>query len=290
MKVNELSSQIIEKHYFDIFEDEEIIYGRVHSVFNDLINVELANKEIIVIASNRISVKPKMIQVNYFSSSFFKVDDKIVFMKNNCFSNNVKIVFNQPEIKNCDIRCIWDVNVISESWIYSFYNSLMTLKSEGLLPIIRMNSTTNNFCNHIMKQLEGLYFNINQGDIDSLSKIINKLIGVGIGLTPSSDDFLVGVLLALYLNCQNRNRNELYEAIAKRIQVICIGKTTKVSEYYIINACRGYFDLDILCIVEDLKKDSWNFDTFMKVKNHGHSSGIDFLVGFYLSLCKINIM
>lgn len=293
MQANKLVSLNIENHYFSIFTNEEMVYGRVHSVFNDLVNIELVNNEIIVIASNKISIKPKMIQVEILNATLFNVDDKVTFTKQNCFSSRFEMNLNYAEIQDCDIRSIWTKTRINNNWVNYLYNELSNLEQTGLLPMVHLkkelHSEVNDYCKFLIHRIDDLYANINLENTTKCIESIKGFIGVGIGLTPSSDDFLVGLILILYIECYNANKINLFETISKNIKQNCIGKTTKVSEYYLLNACDGYFDIDNLNFIRSLKGGKWDQDLFLKVKNHGHSSGTDFLVGFYLSLERIKL-
>lgn len=115
-------------------------------------------------------------------------------------------------------------------------------------------------------------------------KDLEKLLGVGEGLTPSGDDFICGYIAALYFLGEYKKIEFL-----KEILLFQLKKTTRVSEEYIYYSFKGEFneyvkELNELCITGKIE-DSLD-EIVNKIAKIGHSSGIDFIVGFYTGLVK----
>jgi len=106
---------------------------------------------------------------------------------------------------------------------------------------------------------------------------LEKLIGLGQGLTPSGDDFITGVLLAeKFFNISiliNKN------SIKNRLE-----KTTYAGKTMLHLALEGSFPIYLLTFLDEISEPQ-NNETFLKTINkaseHGSTSGRDTIAGFY---------
>lgn len=97
--------------------------------------------------------------------------------------------------------------------------------------------------------------------------LLRFLIGRGEGLTPSGDDFLVGVLLVAE-NWRHPRLAVLREAIPPLLSA-----TTDVSREMLGHACHGRYSQHLLAAVTP------GFNDFYAVAHYGHTSGQDMLTG-----------
>ncbi|MDO5785731.1 MAG: DUF2877 domain-containing protein [Eubacteriales bacterium] len=105
---------------------------------------------------------------------------------------------------------------------------------------------------------------------------LSRLIGLGIGLTPSGDDFLCGVLAGLELF--SRIETPFCQILRQRIR-FHIDRTNDISGAFLSCACDGLFSRAV-CGLQTLPSPDAIFDAFSAI---GHSSGIDTLCGIYFS-------
>ena len=129
-------------------------------------------------------------------------------------------------------------------------------------------------------------------DIEMAVSILPRCVGAGSGLTPSSDDALVGIMAAvtaakLFETSQEYGYTFLYdnkEALMKSID----GKTTDVSLKYLLCAFEGRFSdalLDLICALFAKNESEW--DPILKaVASVGGTSGMDMLSGIEIG-CQI---
>ena len=108
----------------------------------------------------------------------------------------------------------------------------------------------------------------------SIKKAVKSLAGLGFGLTPSGDDYLLGVMASLWLT---KNTNFLEE-----IGCLSSQKTTSLSAAYLMAASKGDFaecwhDLAQAVLYQDLKALRDSISEFLQI---GASSGRDALAGF----------
>lgn len=116
---------------------------------------------------------------------------------------------------------------------------------------------------------------------EDMLEMAKSMIGLGVGLTPSGDDFLVGMLLAFTVR---QPFPEIYrKQFADMVQNASAG-TNDISRQYLRCACEGEFGVKLhrLCHAaaegENLQKPAW------EVLYTGHSSGSDTLNGLAAGL------
>jgi len=110
-----------------------------------------------------------------------------------------------------------------------------------------------------------------------LSGFVHSLLGRGQGLTPSGDDFLVGVMAVLP-----------YKSLANEVvrQSQCEGATGIVSRAFFHAAAERHFNEDICLMLDAAVKldQALLFRLFERIKGFGHSSGLDLLAGMHFGL------
>jgi hypothetical protein len=122
--------------------------------------------------------------------------------------------------------------------------------------------------------------------VPTLLTLVNALVGLGEGLTPSGDDFLVGLLAVLhvtgFLPC--RAGSPVREQFS---QCVRLG-TSQLSGEFLRCAFEGHFAEPLVMLVRALcapESDAWpaHAATLAAV---GHSSGVDAMVGIALG-CRL---
>lgn len=118
------------------------------------------------------------------------------------------------------------------------------------------------------------------GTYQNAAEALGKLIGLGIGLTPSGDDFLCGVLAGLRIHdcdvtCFSR-------ALCREIRSK-LGNTNDISRAFLDCALKGWFSLPVIRLKDPLSPEEILSD-FRRI---GHSSGLDTLSGILYALSYI---
>lgn len=118
---------------------------------------------------------------------------------------------------------------------------------------------------------------IQAGNYGSAAKEMVRLMGLGIGLTPSGDDFLCGVMAGLTLsgNLSHPFSVMLREEIARNLQ-----NTNDISRAFLLCALASHFSRP----VKQLPYATTPETIVAAFEAIGHSSGIDTLCGIYYSL------
>lgn len=113
------------------------------------------------------------------------------------------------------------------------------------------------------------------------SLYLSQMIGFGCGLTPSADDFLVGLLITLDA-LQSKKRIVLTSSIRPLLK-----RTTDISAAMLAHACDGRYGSAILKLFESSPE---SIDgTIIEAAKHGHSSGHDMLYGIQFALTHLLI-
>lgn len=115
-------------------------------------------------------------------------------------------------------------------------------------------------------------------DLDGCRAAARDLAGVGIGLTPSGDDFLMGVIYALWASRPADARDRLVGEIVTS----AAARTTSLSAAWLRAAARGEAVLPWHELVDALKEPDPTAVSraVQRILSIGHSSGADALAGF----------
>jgi hypothetical protein len=106
------------------------------------------------------------------------------------------------------------------------------------------------------------------------SEAVQDLIGLGLGLTPSGDDFLVGTLALLDALAETK----AHAAVASAIDASPRGLTSPLSGCLLRAAAAGHIGENLYCAIAALI--SGDVDAAVAaIRNIGHSSGWDMLAG-----------
>ncbi|MGH3640173.1 MAG: DUF2877 domain-containing protein [Mycobacterium sp.] len=115
------------------------------------------------------------------------------------------------------------------------------------------------------------------GDAAGAVAASRALIGLGIGSTPSGDDYILGCLAVLLLHCRTRRFGR---QLAVGLRPLC-ADTTPVSRSYLLAACDGRFHVDVTKVIEAifLGGQSTVRQSVERVIAMGATSGTDTMVG-----------
>lgn len=120
--------------------------------------------------------------------------------------------------------------------------------------------------------IENLFAGLKQSDIPFLEAAVKGCVGLGMGLTPSGDDMLCGILAVLA--CYDRAAYGLVCEAVKKVW----SRTNDISRSYLSWACAG-FGSDLAVKTARAMGSSHERDCVRLLLRVGHTSGADILTG-----------
>lgn len=133
----------------------------------------------------------------------------------------------------------------------------------------------------IRRSFEVLVSGVYRDDDFQIIEGICNLLGIGPGLTPSGDDFLLGFLCGLRIIGQNSCRR-VADKIAQFIEQNAPCLTTLMSAEYLKYGARGMYHQRVNEFIDAFNIGSENdlISKAIDLMNLGHFSGVDLLTGF----------
>jgi hypothetical protein len=255
---------------------------KVHSKFNKVINF-VRKGCIVSLVTEVIGAGPTNIVLNNLN---FLEGDTLIIDKGYLVNNDFKISINNQKIYNSGIN-FKEVNYETLEMNLQYFESVISKRSPKkslafLLNDRRRNEFTTGFEKKFMKLVIRAVEEIIEGNVMKGVRIIK---GVGFGLTPSGDDFLIGFLSGLHV-VQTINEAD-YSTLMKNIYETARSKN-QISNTLLSLAKEGFFFEKfkklITSIINGYKKDILrDTEDFISI---GETSGADICVGFLLACNK----
>ncbi len=244
---------------------------KVHSVFTNTMNlihndiiITLGNKQYLTKGPNRVILNelPKSIDLD---TKVYVEDGKIIigdYFINLCYCICTDVVFFEPKnrenflnLKNIDELDSFLFNSDVENYFQFLRGEVFgAIKTEQFN---RLRNVLNDFC----------FYNI------------EKIIGLGEGLTPSSDDFLLGY-------CIGKNIFDFDERFNHELLQLVKLKTNILSYNFLFNTLRGHLSIEWENLLQEMNYMDIKIETLEKIKSFGGTSGIYILSGFLAYLVK----
>ena len=251
---------------------------RLHSRFSHAINWMNAEGEMVTFLSEDLPNGPNTLIVDIESFDDWALNESVMLTKSSqglSLSNtNINLMIQE------DVQ-IWRTKL----------PRLSKVNGDAILAIHLFLSLNNGDLQEIEKKIyhqlddnhRALCQAIQAKNYDDVIQCIQRNIGLGLGLTPSGDDRLVGFLLGCYI--QSRRNIDLLEAIQKAI-AISHDRTNDISYAMLKCAAEGRFNEWLMMLSEVIcHHDSKTLDdAIQNVFSIGSRSGGDMLKGFVLSL------
>lgn len=284
-------------------------YGVTHSVFDHAHNLIIQNElfSVLVIEKgnfpNAIIIKPS--QINSLLSLSLKPNLCVRFNKT-CviLSDRLHIdlsssmIYADQKIIPNEILSILD---IQKNLCIATTEGDIQAKKEGLgvfwkviTPLLSDTPVdTNNFLAFQKKShslLIGLVHGLRERNFDLIRSAISELSGLGIGLTPSGDDLLTGLVAAFTLFGSKTIHRDYYSNIADLILISSKGKTNTIAYQMLLSATRQEITSELANYITSIaaaKTIPIGAATRL-LFSYGHSSGAEMGLGAYLGIALVN--
>jgi hypothetical protein len=149
------------------------------------------------------------------------------------------------------------------------------------------------WCSYAWEPMQAMLHALTTGDADGVAEAVRPLVGLGEGLTPSGDDFLVGLLAALHYGGNGLRSMQVACRLRLGAEAAKLGAraTTPVSANYLRQAAGGSFSERLETVaVALLSEEGGDYAAAARLLiDTGHSSGTDSLVGLMLGTTVIQV-
>jgi hypothetical protein len=122
------------------------------------------------------------------------------------------------------------------------------------------------------------------GDSEGAGEAAKGLAGLGGGVTPSGDDYLQGVIHALWAKQDEKRARPMGEAIVS----MATPRTNIISGEWLRSAARGEAGEDWHLLTQAVAMNRPVDKTMIQLINRGHTSGADAMAGFLATLSMLN--
>lgn len=176
-------------------------------------------------------------------------------------------------------------NVVDISWLGTVRQFILSNAPASSFAFLLNNNDIGPYYREAMAGWQLLEQGLDEWNITQTLKGVNRLAGLGIGLTPAGDDFLLGVIYALWMNLTPPEA----KAWSANIHRLAASRTTRLSAYWLEVASEGQASKPWHDFLEAIDKmnDVRIRQTVSSLISYGHTSGFDALVGFILASTKL---
>lgn len=296
----------ISKELMDHFARSRSNKYVVHSIFKEAINLMDDSGELITLLTENKDLAPMSVVIAGRSSSFKNVlaNDEVEVTTGvmTFVHSQIQLDFSNATVTPCVLMLngkgldleeqIAKLSVLRDilcergetSGILPLLDSVERYKGLGLKTCgLRMNT----YCEFIQEVFVEIIKCLDCKDFNGVVDWLPKFIGFGPGLTPSTDDFLTGIISTYIASAMmGEDSIEATEDFAKNVYRFSINRTTKVSETMLKQVALGRASENHLKVVQSLFiSNNLNFEFLVKrVLANGATSGADFLLGVYCAM------
>lgn len=258
---------IIARHILNV----DKFRGTIHSIFHKAINLKLEEGDMLSLLVSRIDKSPTSIILNLDSFTPFnaKVGDEF-------YIEDKKLIVGLEEI-SLDHAFKYELKLPNIDKKSRFLEDNLSIAHEYMDSLIK--NVNNPMELLIFRKLKESANNLKLGL--EIGLIFKSLIGMGIGLTPSGDDFLVGFMSVAFLEVSGM---ENFKAAFESLIFEARSLTNEISYSVLKNASRGYFKQIYSDFIDSFFTSTIRDEDFEAILKMGYSSGRDTLLGIITGL------
>lgn len=266
--------------------------GKVHSIFNEVVNfISLDGAMLFSIAKNQVVQSPKMMKTKDTVSframclqlevgdSIYLVENRSLVVKGWQWSLSSSVIwdrqlktipYEKSEFTYSHLTILNDYIRLEGKTGGAYYAWKKYNEPHWEVPSNVVNTL---YFSPFLTALERLDQQI---QAQELSSFLEQFVGLGIGLTPSGDDFLTG-LLATWQYFRNPLAERALTNHKEEWIAQIRGKTTDVSHFMLNYCLEGQVNEALLSVLEHLNRDPAPY--LQEVLAIGSTSGTDMLTG-----------
>lgn len=264
------------------------ITAHVHSVFENVVNLHTMEYGLITCTRNKgVMVPYGMLLNGDFRPENYKIGQAVSIVSTYT-SGNENIYIDVKSVESVDLflhKNTGNIDVyelVRVLKLYLKYNTPQFCIGEVISEISELClekipvSYSRDIIDSLLPSFKGFIEKIKNAE--NLAEYRNVL-GFGAGLTPSSDDFVLGMLSVFCFF------NDIRHTLLKEYILRYIFKTTAISTNMLSNALNDNYPSYIIGFFDKIAVDTGEMEGVLDIfAKHGHSSGIDTLYGIYTGL------
>ena len=249
---------------------DKICYGKVHSIFKNVLNIKVNNR-LISLLTNKFLKAPYSIicEIDDFNKIDIERGEEVYLSNQKLEFSNIIIDLSKcnkyyldklPKITKTEILES-NINLIRKYYIenhYFIYENLIYVEFEKKLDIVKKAIQDNNF--------------------KLVKEELSSFFGYGQGLTPTGDDIILGLYIGLNIFENKDIKKIIFNLIESNLT-----KTTDISIQMFEGAKENYYRMEYILFLNRLGMKNFTKDDLKIILNIGHSSGRDILRGILFS-------
>jgi hypothetical protein len=175
----------------------------------------------------------------------------------------------------------------------------INMKNTGLVPLLptlkdfmvgsypRGGEIDNLLCRRARASISLFLSGLRFYSMEAVRKGVSDLIGLGVGLTPSGDDFLIGAFGTLVLLAKPLRMEEWIRCMGEMLAGIARVRTTRISEVYLGHAVEGLLPEVLGNFIDAMvgESDEQILIASQRLARIGNSSGLEMGIGSLLAFC-----
>ncbi|MFN0040523.1 MAG: DUF2877 domain-containing protein [Burkholderiales bacterium] len=274
--------------------------GRVHSVFRRACNIETESGELITLLAGDLGNLPHGIRLAGPVASFAAwlsegqaaiLEEGILRVPDAGFTLNLsgtaiwRGTVSTPSVEALHMHLASpDSGNIAVALRELRATLLAHAPEQGIAPLLRDDRNARSpldraLATRLKNALPEMAHATRKRDAGAIAALAARLVGLGEGLTPSGDDFLVGYLAALW---SRADREQGIDTLLRKLKAPLeeiFSQTHAISRQMLCDALQDRFAEGLVDVVRALTGSGHVFDATMQALRSGHSSGADTLCG-----------
>jgi hypothetical protein len=290
-----------------ILKDKKEIHGTVHSVFNRVCNITFKDWPIVSLISENIPMKPMSISLKALENVSMhelglEVAQRVVYHADRLEIPEACFTMYLSNSRCIDCSPVFDFDMGNTRQVKAKIDELRLVLEQGNpMGLLRVVSNfdaamgeqyntipQNRYSEFAWPRVSKLICSISEGDLTEITNASRGIAGFGPGLTPSSDDMLIGFMISLiyaahYYNWGRQWAEDINSAILKGAE----GRTNQLSYEMMSYAAKGEVTKNIHQLMSCIYSNSTQLihRSALDVMDYGETSGADMLLGIYMG-CK----
>ncbi|HDV7284190.1 Protein of uncharacterised function (DUF2877) [Mannheimia haemolytica] len=248
----------------------------LHSRYNKTINL-LINNQIFTLQPKESELSPISLITDFSITKF----QQLSFQPNQPYRLNLN--YSNDAIFSSKLTACTSFSLNNVVWYANLAQKILQKSNAKGLNLLLQNSINDVLLRafkQYLVQAEDLY---QLGELEKSAEYFTKLIGLGIGLTPSGDDFLCGFIATFQYFTQTQTA--FYQTLTQKLQQH-LDNTNAISRRFLDCALQQQFSAPLLSFFNHTQQRQEDFRLLaQRFENIGHSSGMDTLFGIYHA-CK----